>query len=98
MRKASMPRVFVMLAALSIAFPSHALFAGDWGWLNVTHLWKGTPVDVHMPECPKQCGHEGCIERLPVTECLTGKKENDKVSLRYEYVAVPEVRYRWQIK
>lgn len=88
----------VVLASLLVVQTSGALFAADWGWLNITHLWKGTPVDVHPPQACQNCDNPYCIERLPVTECVTGEKRNDNVCVRYEYVSVPEVRYRWQIK
>jgi hypothetical protein len=90
--------IFAVVAMSSIVMPSRVLLAADWSWLNVTHWWKGTPVDVHMPESDKQCGHEGCIERTPVTEKMPGKKKNYKIRVRYEYLSVPETRYRWQMK
>jgi hypothetical protein len=90
--------VFAVAAMASIVMPSRTLWAADWSWLNAARLWKGTPVDVHLPECDKQCGHEGCIERVPVTESMPGEKQNHKLHIRYEYLSVPETRYRWQIK
>jgi hypothetical protein len=98
MKRVSTLWLFVAVAALSIAFQSRVLVAGDWGWLNVTHLWKGTPVDVHKAESCEQCGHEGCIERTPVDDCVVGKKKEFKTTVRYEYVSIPETRYRWQMK
>jgi hypothetical protein len=98
MRKTLMPWIFVALAVTSAVIPSPSLIAGDWSWLNVSHLWKGTPVDVHMAESCEQCGHEGCIERTPVEDCVVGKKKEFKTSVRYQYVSIPEVRYRWQMK
>lgn len=98
MRRLSIVGVFAALAALSVAMNSRALYAGDWGWLDVTHLWKGTPVDVHAPQSCEQCGHEGCIERTPVEDCVVGKKKEFKTSVRYEYVSIPETKYRWQMK
>jgi hypothetical protein len=88
----------VLLVAVPIANTSRTLVADDLDWLNVTHFFKGTPVDVHGPASCEQCGHEGCIERTPVQDCVVGKKEVFKTSIRYEYVSIPETRYRWQIK
>jgi hypothetical protein len=98
MRKVSLLWIFVAVVALPLSFPSRSLFAGDWAWLNVTHLWKGTPVDVHQPEACEQCGHEGCIERTAVEDCVVGKKKEFKTTIRCEYVSIPEIRYRWQMK
>ena len=36
-----------------------------------------------------------CIERVPVRECVTGLKKVYDCKIRYEYVSIPEVRYRW---
>ncbi len=88
----------VLLAAVPAANTSRPLLAGDWDWPNVTHLFKGTPLDVHAPAACENCGHEGCIERTPVQDCVVGKKEVFKTSIRYEYVSIPETRYRWQLK
>jgi hypothetical protein len=90
--------IAVALAAWLVVMPARGVVAGDWGWLKVTHLWKGTPVDVHRPEAHEQCAHEGCIERTPVEECVVGMKKEFKTVVRYEYVSVPETRYRWQMK
>ena len=98
MRKVLKLGVFVAVVALPLAFPSRSILAVDWGWLNVTHLWKGTPVDVHRPEACEQCGHEGCIERIAVEDCAVGKKKEFKTSVRCQCVAIPETRYRWQMK
>ena len=98
MKRVSKSWLFVAVVALPIAFQSGDLCAGDWGWLNVSHLWKGTPVDVHRAESEVQCAHEGCIERTPVQDCVVGKKEVFKTSVRYEYVSIPEVKYRWEMK
>ena len=98
MRKNSLLSMFVAMAVLSVAMPARTLVAGDWGWLDVTHLWKGTPVDVHKAESCEQCAHEGCIERTLVEDCLVGKKKEFKTSVRYEYVSIPETRYRWKMK
>lgn len=39
-----------------------------------------------------------CIERVPVQECVTGKKKVYDCKTCYEYVSIPEVRYRWVTK
>lgn len=98
MKKASMRLAILVLAALPIVNSAQSSLAGDWTWLNISHFFKGTPKDIHGPQCPDQCGHEGCIERTAVKECVPGKKRNDKVQIRYEYLAIPEVRYHWRIK
>jgi hypothetical protein len=98
MKRASTPWLIAAVAAAVVALQAGVLLAGDWDWLDVTRLWKGTPIDVHMPESDKQCGHEGCIERTPVEECVVGKKLCYKTTIRYEYVAIPEVRYRWEFR
>ncbi len=98
MRKTSTPRLAIALAAMLLAAFSRSALAGDLGWLNVTNWFKGTKVDVHRPEASKQCGHEGCIERVPCEECVTGEKKEWKTTIHHEYVAIPEVRYRWEMK
>ena len=89
MRKVSLLGIFVAVVALSFSFPSRSLLAADWNWLNVTHLWGGTPVDVHQPQACEQCGHEGCVERTAVEDCVVGKKKEFKTSIRCEYVSIP---------
>ena len=98
MRTSSLRWAIVLLTALLTTSNPRLLAAGDWTWLNVSNYFKGTPKDIHGPQCCDQCGHEGCIERTPVTECVPGKKRHDNVQIRYEYVAIPEVRYRWCVK
>ena len=58
-------------------------------------LLAGTPVDVHCPQACKNCGHETCIERTPVQDCVVGEKQVSKTSIRKEYTTIPEVRYKW---
>jgi hypothetical protein len=98
MRKVSIVGVIAVLAMLPVATNSRVAHAGDWGWLDFSHHCKGTPLDVHLPESEHQCCHEGCIERTPVQDCVHGEKEVFKTSIRYEYVSIPEVKYRWQMK
>jgi hypothetical protein len=92
--------VFLSLAVTTVllAMPSRRSWAGELGWLNLANHLKGTPVDVHCPESEHQCGHEGCLERCPVEECVKGEKKVWKSSIRHEYVAIPEVRYKWEMK
>lgn len=82
-------------AALPLAISSPAASAGD---LDCLRFLKGTPLDVHRPEADKQCGREGCVERVPVNDCVTGEKKVYKPSIHCEYVSIPEVRYRLQTK
>jgi hypothetical protein len=88
---------FVM-AALPFVLPSQWLFAGDLGCLDITKWFQGTKVDVHRPEACNQCGHETCIERTPVQDCVQGEKKVYKTSIHCEHVAIPEVRYKWEWK
>ena len=41
----------------------------------------GTPVDVHCPQACNNCGHEGCIERTPVQDCVVGEKKVYKTTI-----------------
>ena len=59
-------------------------------------LMHGTPVDViHPPGTCNQCKKEFCVQHVPVTECVPGKKLVYDVKKRYEYVTIPETRYRF---
>ncbi len=60
-------------------------------------LRAGTPVDVHCPQACNNCGHEGCIERTPVQDCVVGEKKVSKTTIHKQYVTIPEVRYRFQM-
>jgi hypothetical protein len=98
MRKPLLFLGVLAITALPFAAPSRTASAADLGWLNPANLLKGTPVDVHRPEASRQCGHEGCIERVPVEDCVTGEKKVYKTTVRREYVAIPEVRYKWEMR
>ncbi len=78
--------------SLSAAEPDSAL--KPVGWLT------NSSVDVHPHVCG-ECGEADdsgveCIERTPVSECVTGKKTVFGCQVRYEYVSIPETRYRWK--
>lgn len=62
-----------------------------------------TGVDVRSYEVCPDCGqmHDPaveCVQRAPVDDCVVGKKKMFNSSIRYEYVVIPEVRYRWRTK
>ena len=62
-----------------------------------------TGVDVRSYDVCPECGQAHdldaeCIQRVPVPDCVTGKKRLFVGSVRYEYVVVAEVRYRWKTK
>lgn len=97
MRKLTLPWMFFVMVVLLLATFSRTLVADDLGWLKLTNLLKGTPVDEHCPQSCKNCGHEGCIERVPVDDCVRGDKKVYQGSVHHEYVAIPEVRYKWQM-
>ena len=96
---------FVASVTLLVCLPSTAAAGGPQakGWSFPFGLFggrKGTPVDLHPHDCD-HCGNAGgemCIERVPVKECVKGKKKVYHTSIRYEYVSVPETRYRWKKK
>jgi hypothetical protein len=90
--------VFLAMAALPLALWPRTLLAGELCWQNLANYVRGAQVDVHCPESEHQCGREHCIERCPVEECVKGEKKVWKPSIRHEYVAIPEVRYKWQMK
>ncbi|MGA2256688.1 MAG: hypothetical protein ABSG53_18730 [Thermoguttaceae bacterium] len=60
-------------------------------------LRAGTPVDVHCPQACNNCGHEVCIERAPVQDCVVGEKKVYTTSIHKQYVTIPEVRYKFQM-
>ena len=70
---------------------------------KVSHGTSKTGVDVRSNEVCSDCGQTHdcdaeCIQRCPVPDCVTGKKKIFCSSIRYEYVVVAEVRYRWKMK
>lgn len=98
----------VALALLALMMASaNPLCAGEprtgFHWpIRLTKWFGKSSVDVSSYECD-HCGqiHEAgveCIERIPVSECVKGKKTVYDCKVRYEYVSVPEVRYRWKMK
>lgn len=76
--------------------------AGGHHLFRLTGLFSKSRVDLRSYECD-ECGQDHgpnveCIVRVPVTEIVTGKKKVYKSKIRYEYVSIPEVRYRWKKK
>lgn len=70
---------------------------------RISHGSDKTGVDVRSYEVCPQCGQTHdcdaeCIQRIPVRECVPGKKKLFCGSVHYEYVVVAEVRYRWKMK
>ncbi len=68
--------------------------------LSIFSLFRGSGTDVHEHECPN-CGHThktgtDCIKRTPLKECVVAKKKVFDSSIRYEYVSIPETRYRFK--
>ena len=83
----------VILAASN---PATAAKPGSF-FRNLTRVLGKTATDVSAHEC-NECQDPECIERIPVQECVVGKKKVYDSSIRYEYVSIPEVRYRWKNK
>ena len=89
---------FTMLAAISLAAPVPSLFAGCPCWLEELNPFRGTPLDVHAPDACNNCGHEVCVNRDKVEDCAIGEKKCYKSTVRKQYVAIPETRYKWEMK
>ena len=69
---------------------------------NLLHWLTGGNMDLKTHECSK-CGGvhdvEGpCITRVPVEDCVKGKKKVYDCKIKYQYVTIPETRYRWKKK
>ncbi len=69
---------------------------------NLANLLPGRGMNLREHHCDK-CGnaHEPdgpCIERFPVKDCVIGKKKVYDSKICYEYVSIPETRYRWKNK
>jgi hypothetical protein len=98
MRRASILAAFVGLVAISFAASARTLSAACPEWLEVLNPFHGTPVDVHCSSDCENCGHEICVDRTKVEECVKGEKKLYKTSMRKEYVSIPETRYRFETK
>ena len=98
MSKISILAVFVAVVAISVVMPVKTLLADCPAWLESLNPFRGTPVDVHCPASCDNCGHEVCVDREKVEECVVGEKKIYKTSVHKEYVAIPEVRYKWEMK
>jgi hypothetical protein len=84
------------MVAIPLAASQATLSAGELPFGNLAFLLKGTPKDVPCPQSCDQCRKEFCIERVPVRECVTGKKRVYDCKVRYQCVVIPETRYRWK--
>ena len=98
MGRITISTMIVALTAILIAPPAKTLHAECPDWLQALNPFRGTPVDVHCPASCDNCGHEICVDRQKVDDCVKGEKKLYKSSVRKEYVAIPEVRYRWEMK
>ncbi len=87
---------WAMFAALawSCVVPAKPLFADP--PFNFMSWLTGTGVDVHQYDCDECPPDTICIERQPVNECVVGKKLLYKSKIAYEWVSIPETRYRWK--
>lgn len=67
---------------------------------NMISFFTGKKADLKSHTCDK-CGRshgkdEYCIARHKVEECVVGKKEVFDTKIKYEWVSIPETRYRWK--
>jgi len=95
MRKRTVFWVVLAVSAMLATAQPATLSAGELAWGNLAGLLHRTPVDISCPQSQDQCHHEGCVTRVPVQDCVKGKKEVFCCKVRCEYVAVPVTKYRW---
>ena len=63
------------------------------GWLS-TIVFTGSP-ETTCDKCGVAgCSGEQCVQVVPVKECVVGKKKVYDCKVRYEWVTIPETRYR----
>jgi len=95
-------------AAVALAMPAHVVFAGAGSLVDglkhhvsgIADLFHLGAVNVKSYEC-NDCSNDWakahrCIKRTPHIQCVEGKKRCEECVIKYEYVAIPEVRYRWR--
>ena len=96
MKKLSVIGVVFGACAMLLPMLSSTAHGGELSLASLGALFgHKTAVDVPCPQSSDQCKHEGCIQRVPVKECVKGKKLVYDVKKCYEYVTVPETRYRF---
>jgi hypothetical protein len=98
MNRQSILTAFVALIAIFAAMHVKTVRADCPAWLEALNPFAGTPVDVHSPTACETCCPGVCIDREKVEDCVCGEKKLYKTSVHKEYVAIPEVRYRWEMK
>ena len=95
------PMIFSMVLAISAfsfaALPSRV--SAEDLLTSITNWLKGPSADIPPPQACGQCGYshksEYCVERIPVETYVKGKKKVYDSKVRYEYVSIPEIRYRY---
>jgi hypothetical protein len=98
MSKVSISTMIVVLVAIPISSFNKVLRADCPDYLQALNPFRGTPVDIHCPASCDTCGHEVCVDRQKVEDYVKGEKKLYKSTVRKQYVAIPEVRYRWEMK
>ncbi|MCH9033672.1 MAG: hypothetical protein IID42_04110, partial [Planctomycetes bacterium] len=102
MKTPSVLWIAIVVSAVSFAAAPRALSAAQ--PFNLINWLTGKDDasqndDASQPVCdecggaPDGCRH--CVKRIPVTKCVVGKKKVYDCKVRYEYVAIPETKYRW---
>ena len=107
MSSLSVAKLSLAIVAISFAVSQNGLSAAEPGRgfrlpFKLTSWFTKSSVNVHPHKC-NDCGqvHDAgveCIERIPIEECVTGKKRVYECKTAYEYVSIPEVRYRWKTR
>ena len=80
---------FTVLAAISFATPAVAARRLPRLDPRVESVSRHSPQRASASAC-ENCGHEVCVNRDKVEDCVVGEKKCYRSVIRKEYVAIPE--------
>ncbi len=98
MKERSMYMMVCAAPAIALVTLASTLSAAELPWTNLAGMLRGSPMDISCPQSCDQCKKEFCVERVPVKECVTGKKRVFDCKMCNEYVSIPETRYRFKTR